>query len=83
MLKISMHAKSDPEYSYLSVAYVRDTHLAGRYQTQLKCLDDDDPASRWVSVRDAAAAKGNLTPEAEHRDIRAGLFSLMFEGRLL
>ena len=33
MLKISMHAKSDPEYSYLSVAYVRDTHLAGRYQT--------------------------------------------------
>ena len=26
-----------------------------------------------------AAAKGNLTPEAEHRDIRAGLFTLMGE----
>ena len=34
-------------------------------------------ASRWVSVRDAAG--GNLTPEAEHRDIRAGLFTLMGE----
>ena len=33
-------------------------------------------ASRWVGVRDA---EGNLTPEAEHRDIRAGLFSLMGE----
>ena len=37
------------------------------------------PASRWVSgVRDAAA-ESNLTPEAEHRDIRAGLFTLMGE----